>query len=89
MEPGSRHSGCDLALAYGGYLCSRQTSATGHKRAIASDSFLGVLPVTLCRRADWPEARVHATARSTAQTLFTALLFHIDQEPLGRAFGRK
>ena len=34
MEPGSRHSGCDLALAYGGYLCSRQTSATGQKRTI-------------------------------------------------------
>lgn len=61
----------------------------GHKRAIASDSFLGVHPVTLCRRADWPEARVHAPALSTAQTRFTALLFHINQEPLGRAFGRK
>lgn len=33
MEPGSSHSGCDLALAYGGYLCSRQTGATGHKQS--------------------------------------------------------
>lgn len=32
MEPGSSHSGCDLALAYGGYLRSRQTSATGQEQ---------------------------------------------------------
>ena len=30
-EPGSSHPGRDIALAYGGYLCSRQTGATGQK----------------------------------------------------------
>jgi group II intron reverse transcriptase/maturase len=32
---------------------------------------------------------VHAAARSAAQTRFTALLHHIDQEALGRAFDRQ
>ena len=35
MEPGSSHSGCDLALAYGDYLCSRQTGATGQERTLS------------------------------------------------------
>ena len=34
-------------------------------------------------------ARVHAAARSAAQTQFTALLHHIDLEALGRAFDRQ
>ena len=34
-------------------------------------------------------ARVHAAARSAAQTRFTALLHHIDLEALGRAFDRQ
>jgi len=34
-------------------------------------------------------ARVNAAARSAAQTRFTALLHHIDQEALGRAFDRQ
>lgn len=34
-------------------------------------------------------ARVHAAARSAAQTQFTALLHHIDHEALGRAFDRQ
>lgn len=34
-------------------------------------------------------ARVNAAARSAAQTKFTALLHHIDQEALGRAFDRQ
>ena len=34
-------------------------------------------------------ARVHAAARSAARTRFTALLHHIDQEALGRAFDRQ
>ena len=34
-------------------------------------------------------ARVNAAARSAARTRFTALLHHIDQEALGRAFDRQ
>src|SRR5580765_964908 len=34
-------------------------------------------------------ARVNAAARSAAQTRFTALLHHIDQDALGRAFDRQ
>lgn len=34
-------------------------------------------------------ARVNAAARSAAQTRFTALLHHIDEEALGRAFDRQ
>lgn len=34
-------------------------------------------------------ARVNAAARSAAQTQFTALLHHVDEDALGRAFARQ
>lgn len=51
-EPGSSHSGRGIALAYGGYLCSRQTGATGHEQSLGVG--LHERSSTACARKRWP-----------------------------------